>query len=104
MLCITDLYGLKLILIYMVNGQVSGKIWDKIQSVFYPYNRTEQISLKCQFSRNLSYAGKSVHLFIIMKQQVYFSVNKPHFFFIFPKSSRPAWYLTFLFSYQGILI
>lgn len=29
MLCITDLYGLKLILIYMVNGQVSGKIWDK---------------------------------------------------------------------------
>ena len=44
MLCITDLYGLKLILIYMVNGQVSGRIWDKIQSVFYPYNRTEQIS------------------------------------------------------------
>ena len=51
-----------------------------------------------------AYAGKSVHLFIIMKQQVYFSVNKPHLFFIFPKSSRPAWYLTFLFSYQGILI
>ena len=50
MLCIKDLYGLKLILIYMVNGQVSGKIWDKIQSVFYPYNRTEQVSLKCQFS------------------------------------------------------
>ena len=104
MLCITDLYGLKLILIYMVNGQVSGKIWDKIQSVFYPYNRTEQISLKCQFSRNLSYAGKSVHLFIIMKQQVYFSVNKPHFFSSSQKAPGQHGILHSFFSYQGILI
>ena len=57
MLCITDLYGFKLMFIYMVNSQLLAKY-----GIRYNLSSTHTIErnklLKRQFSWNLSYTGK----------------------------------------------